>query len=100
MFLTVARGQEELKTLLIEEKKKKANKKTGVLNLGRRFPGPARRTLNFATSSGEKYNQEGKGREVISQPEYEEEEEEDYSVEQYPSVDNKYKHLEDRLSAM
>ena len=33
-------------------------------------------------------------------PEAEEEEEEDYSEEHYPSVDDKYKHLEERLSAM
>ena len=56
MFLTLAKGQEDLKTLLIEEKKKKAKKATGVLNLGRRFPGAARKILDFATSSGEKDN--------------------------------------------
>ena len=65
MFLTLAKGQEDLKTLLIEEKKKKAKKSTGVLNLGRRFPGPSRRTLDFATSADEKDNQEGKNKEVI-----------------------------------
>ena len=89
-----------MKTLLIKEKKKKAKKLTGVLNLGRRFQGPARRTLDFATSSGEKDNQEGKNKEVTDHPEYEEEEEDDYSEEQYPSADDKYKHLEERLSAM
>ena len=62
MFLTLAKGQEELKTLLIKEKKKKAKKSTGVLNLGRRFKGPASQTLDFATSSGERDNQEGKKR--------------------------------------
>ena len=92
--MTLAKGQEDLKTLLIEEKKKKAKKSTGVLNLGRRFPGPARLTLDFATSSGEKDNQEGKGKEVTAHPESEEEEEEYYSEEQYPLADDKYKHLE------
>ena len=66
MFLTLAKGQEDLKTLVIKETKKKANKSTGVLNLGRRFPEPARRTLDFVTSSGEKDNQEGKGKKVIA----------------------------------
>ena len=56
MFLTLAKGQEELKTLLVEEKKKKTKKITGVLNMGRRFQGQERRTLDFATSSGEKDN--------------------------------------------
>ena len=100
MFLTLAKGQEDLKTLLIEEKKKKTMKATGVLNLGRRFPGAARKILDFATSSGEKDNQEGKGKEATAQPESEEEEEEDYSEEQYPPADDKYKYLEERLSAM
>ena len=100
MFLTLAKGQEELKTLLVEEKKKK-KKITGVLNMGRRFQGQARRTLDFATSSGEKDNQDGKGKEAVVQPDSEEEEEEeDYSEEQYPPADDKYKHLEERLSAM
>ena len=85
-----------MKTLHIKEKKKKAKKSTGVLNLGRRFPGPARRTLDFATSSGEKDNQEGKNKEVIAHPESEEEEDDDYSKEQYPPADDKYKHLEER----
>ena len=66
MFLTLAKGQEDLKTLLIEEKKKKAKKMTGVLNMGRRFQGQARRTLDFAKSSGEKDNQEVKGKEAIA----------------------------------
>ena len=56
MFLTLAKGQEDLKTLLVEEKKKKAKKITGVLNMGRRFHGRARWTLDFATSYGEKDN--------------------------------------------
>ena len=76
----------------------------GVLNLGRRFKRPARRTLDFATSSGEGDNQEGENKEVTDHPESEEEEEEeeevDYSEEKYPPADDKYKHLEDRLNAM
>ena len=39
MFLTLAKGQEDLKTLLIKENKKKAKKSTGVLNLGRSSQG-------------------------------------------------------------
>ena len=94
LLLTLAKGQEELKTLLAEEKKKKTKKVTGVLNMGRRFHGQTRRTLDFATTSGERDNQYGKGKEtVVPSESEEEEEEEDYSEEQYPPADDKYKHL-------
>ena len=69
--------------------------------MGRRFQGQTRRALDFATTSGEKDNQDGKGKETVVQSDSEEEEEEeDYSEEQYPPADDKYKHLEERLSAM
>ena len=90
MFLTLEKGQEDLKTFLIKEKKK-AKKPVGVLNMGRRFKGPARRTLDFTTSYGERDNQEGKNKEVTDPPESEEEEEVVYSEEQYPPADDKYK---------
>ena len=78
--------------MLTKEKKKKEKKLTGIVIIGRRFQGQTRRTLNFATTSGEG---EGKGKEsvVLSESE-EEEEEEDYSEEQYPPADDKYRHLE------
>ena len=100
MFLALDKGQEDLKALMIKDKKKNAKKPVGVLNLGRRFKGPSRRTLDFATSSGDGDNQEGKNKEVIGHLESEEEEEVDYSKEQYPPSNNKYKQLEDRLNAM
>ena len=66
--------------------------------MGRRFHEQTRKTLNFATTSGEG---EGKGKETaVPSESEEEEEEEDYSEEQYPSADDKYRHLEERLSAM
>ena len=77
--MALSKGQEELKTLLDEERKKKTKKVTGVLNMGRRFHGQTRRTLNFATTSGEG---EGKGKETtVPSESEEEEEEEDYSEE-------------------
>ena len=81
MFLALAKGQEHFKALIIKEKTKKAKKLAGVLNLGRRFRGPAKQALDFATSSGEGNNQEGKNNEVNDHPESEEEEEVDYSEE-------------------
>ena len=71
MFLALAKGQENLKALMIKDKKKKAKKPVDVLNLGRRFKGPSRRTLDFATSSGEGDNQEGKKKEGNDHPESE-----------------------------
>ena len=101
LFLTLAKGQEELKTLLVEEKKKKTKKITRILNMGRRFQEQTRRALDFAITSSEKDSQYGKGKETVVQfDSEEEEEEEDYSEEQYPPTDDKYKHLEERLSAM
>ena len=81
MLLALTKGQEELKNLLAKEKKKKAKKSTGVVIMGRRFKGQARRTLDFATTSDEG---ERKGKETAvpsdsEEEEEEEEEEEDYS---------------------
>ena len=87
LIMALAKGQEELKTLLAKEKKKKEKKPTGVVIMGRRFQGQTRRTLDIAITSDER---EGKGKEtaVLSESE-EEEEEEDYSEEQYPSTNDK-----------
>ena len=69
--------------------------------MGRRVPGQPRRTLDVATTSDARENQDGKGKEtVVPSESEEEEEEEDYSKEQYPPADNKYRHLEERLSAI
>ena len=40
LLVTLDKGQEELKTLLAEERKKKTKKVTRVLNMGRRFHKP------------------------------------------------------------
>ena len=39
LLMTLAKGQEELKTLLAKEKKKKEKKPAGVVIMGRRFQG-------------------------------------------------------------
>ena len=99
LLMTLAKGQEELKTLLEKEKEKNKKKPTGMVIMCRRFQGQARRTLDFPTTSDEG-ERKGKGMAVPSNSEEEEEEEEDYSEQQYPPADDKYKHLEERLSAM
>ena len=73
--MTLAKGQKELKTFLAEERKKKTKKVTRVLNMGIRFHRQTRRTLDFATTSGERDNQDGKGKETVVLSESEEAEE-------------------------
>ena len=98
MFLNLAKGQEDLKALVFKDKKKK-KKPAGVVNLGRRIRGPVKRSLDFATTSEDRDNQDGEPKEGENNHGYEEDEA-DYSEEQYPPVDDKYKQLEDRLNAM
>ena len=68
MLMALTKGQEELKTLLAKEKKKKTKKPTGVVIMGRRFKGQTRRTLDFATSPGEGDNQGAETHEVNDDP--------------------------------
>ena len=58
MFLTLDKGQEELKNLVIKEKKKKAKKPAGILNMGRRLRGSIKGALDLSTPSNEGDNHE------------------------------------------
>ena len=62
MFVALAKGQEDLKALILIQKKKKKKKIVGVLNLGRRFRGPLKQTVDLTSSSKEGENQEGETR--------------------------------------
>ena len=92
-LLNLAKGQQEMMTLLVTKKK---TKKRVVINMGRRFKGHARQAQANVVSSKEKENQDedvrrtrpGGGNNHIS-------EDEDYTEEQYPPADEKYKQLED-----
>ena len=55
MFLNLAKGYEDLKALILKDKKKK-ERPVGVLNMGRRFKGPVRQVLELATPSRERDN--------------------------------------------
>ena len=86
-------------------KKKKIKKLAAVLNMGRRFRGPAQPVQVDDVSSEEDDNQEEDGRSFKHKGRNNHghenvHEDEDYSEEQYPPVDDKYKQLEDRLKAM
>ena len=53
MFLNLAKGQEDLKALILKDKNKK-KRPVGVLNLGRSFKGPVRQVSELATPSRER----------------------------------------------
>ena len=79
-----------MEALILKDKKKK-KRPVGVLNLGKRFKGPARQVSELATPSKERDNQEGDPREEDHSTRESEEDEADYTKEQYPSDDDKYK---------
>ena len=68
MFVALAKGQEDLKALILKDRKKKAKKTAGVLNLGRRFKGPLKQMVDLTSSSKEGENQEGETREEDPSP--------------------------------
>ena len=98
MFLNLAKGREKLKTLIAKERKKKTRKLVGILNMGRRFRGPPKWAQDCDILSNEDDNQGEDGKSVedekrnnLGSGQYFEEEEEDYSDEQYPPADENYK---------
>ena len=99
MIVALAKGQEELKALIVKKNTKKTKRTAGVAHMSRRFRGPPRRVVDLASSSKEGENQEGEAREEDPSPK-ESDNETDYNEEQYPPADERYKQLEERLSAM
>ena len=93
MFISLAKGQEDLKTLILKEKKKKKKKKkkklTGALNMGRRFGGPLKKPVDLTSSSKEAENQERQTREENLSPEVSDNDT-DYNDEQYPPTKDRY----------
>ena len=55
MLVTLEKGQEDLKALILKEKEKKKKKKKRVvtLNMGRRFGGPLKQSVYVTFSSKE-----------------------------------------------
>ena len=83
IFLAMAKGQEDLKTLLLKYKKSK--KSVGVLNLRRRPRGPVKRALDLSNPSNMGDSLEEYHNLDIDEIEA------GYSEEQYPPIDDKYK---------
>ena len=95
-LLNLAQGQKDLMALVA--KKKKTKKSVVILNMGRRFKGPAQPVQVDDISSEEDDNQEEYSRSIKPEGRNNQgSEDEDYSDEQYPPADDKYKRLEDRL---
>ena len=90
MFVALAKGQEDLKALILKDRKKKAKKTAGVLNLGRRFKGPLKQPIDLTSSFKERENQEGETMEEDPSPEVSENDT-DYNDEQYPPTEDRYK---------
>ena len=93
MFISLEKGQEDLKALFLKEKKKK---KIGILNMGRRFGERLKHQTDLTSSSKDRENQE---EEKDPSPAVSDNDT-DYDDEQYPPAEDRYKQLEDRLSAM
>ena len=53
LFMNLAKGQQDLKTLILKEKKKK-KKRTIMFNTGRRFGNGLQNEVDLTTSSGGK----------------------------------------------
>ena len=92
--MSLAQGQQYLKTLILKERKKK--KRIVLFNTGRRFGNALQNEADLATSSvGKDSPQERRvPSPVVSDNET------DFNDEQYPPAEDRYKQLEDRLSAM
>ena len=91
MFINLEKGQEDLKALILKEKKKK-KKVSGILSMGRRFRWSLKQPLDLTSSSKEGENQERETREKDPNPEVSDNDT-DYNDEQYPPTEDRYKKL-------
>ena len=96
LFMNLAKGQQDLKTLILKEKKKKKKKRTILFNTGCKFGNGLQNEVDLTTSSGGKDSPQ----ERRSPSPMVSDNETDYDEEQYPPAEDKYMQLEDRLSAM
>ena len=86
MFISLAKGKEDLKALILKEKKKK-KKAVGILNMGRRFGEWLKPPNDLTSSSKEGENQEGEKDPSLAVFDNDT----DYNDEQYPPSENRYK---------
>ena len=89
MFISLAKGKEDLKALILKEKKKK-KKVVSILNMGRRFGERLKWQVDLTSSSKEGENQEEETREKYPNPEVSDNDT-DYNDDQYPPAEDTYK---------
>ena len=92
LIMSLAQGQQELKTLLLKKKKKRTVLFNPRRRSGNTLQNEAERTTPFV---GEGSHQEG----VVPSPVVSDTET-NFNDEQYPHAEDRYKQLEDRLNAM
>ncbi|XP_058771946.1 uncharacterized protein LOC131645720 [Vicia villosa] len=100
LILSLAKGQEELKTLLTKNEKK-TKKPVGVFNMGRRFRGPLKKAkeVDIPEETEQDDNVSGKADQKSNgSVKQDEDEEEYYDDEEYP--EDKYRQLEERMKAV
>ena len=90
MFLNLDKGEEDFKSLILKDKKKK-KRPMGVLNLGRRFIEPMKHVSELVTLSRARDNRDGEPGEEDHNTRESEEDEPDYSEEKYPPAEDRYK---------
>ena len=84
LFMSLAKGQQDLKTLILKKKKKK---RTVLFNTGPRFGNRLRDEVDLTTSSGEKDSQEERRAPspLVSDNET------NFDEDQYPPAEDRYK---------
>ena len=97
MILNLSKGQEELKTLLLEKKKDK--KSVSYINPGRRLKGQAP-GVKIGIPKDKEDETENDSEDENADPFNPEDDYENYENEQYSPKDDKYKLLEERMLAM
>ena len=85
MFMNLAKGHQDLKTLILKDKKKNKKKKKVLLNMGHRFGNNLRDEVNLSDSSGGGENQEERRAPspVVSDNET------DFDEDQYPPAEDR-----------
>ena len=87
LVMNLAKGQQDLKTLILKERKKKKKKRTIQFNTGRRFGNGLQSEVDLTTPSGGKDSpQERRAPSPMVS-----DNETDYDEEQYPPAEDKYK---------
>ena len=81
MFLSLAKGQEEMKALITKQRKEKIKKPVGILNISKRLKGPVKRALEFEEEDDDQEEDDKSMKAEKNKHQGSDEEEADYSDE-------------------